>query len=834
MAFMNTIYSQRISSMLLCSLWLMLCFLIQPEMAQAVMQYPSIRETILQEKPVDPTTWRINHEVVVFDLWKYFEQAGIKDLHAQVDVVYLVTALQGIVNRDQPRLYLLASLALFDIETKLAYKPNLQTLPVTELDVFWWTELERKGIFTKVHRTSDLAELIRIFRPEVAGLVRWEMKVPATVNGSLMAAGCEKLLPVSSDLADGRLRTWLSTQFPDLPLKMDLADRFNGKDPVVVNDHSYPSSGSAKNDVYRFAIEKFLRNGPIDPSYFWYDCDAAMWGKLRNVYSANAYGHLGSRAELQHNGMFNTDYWVARRGVIFDLYPWGDTTPNDDPEQPVGTDLATWNELMNLSYQRRNGEFGVLGGFVPWWIKYTDAVGGKHGGVASEWAFIALGTSYNLVNEGDAAFGISNASFFMHLPQLTPRELLAPPLKEVPYRMGTTYIAFCMMDYDGSAWVNQMVTSVYNDPARGKVPLNWCINPIIHRRIPQALRYMYERRTPNDFFGFADDGIGYLDPLALSERRGLVKENGIDAYERFAQTVNQRYGYDITPYYIAPRFASPWIDMAARIDKGFGYNAPMSDTLVNGTPAVSLPFFHVHQPQNLEAEVRQVFQQALGRKGFNPTFKAYRCVLITPSMIAGIMEKMGAEFPNAQVEVVDLRNFFRLVKTKLSQPLTSPYRDATELVADAGNSKGIVATQASGGAFQVQHVQGIPAWVAEHQENGLYLYFDIDDAFVQRIAGHPIELTITYCDLGQGELELQYDSRDPAAPLDGAYKAAAQKMPLKNSGQWQTATFQLPDARFENRQNSATDLRIFRSANDKMIIKAIKLRPASAAGTDHK
>ena len=44
----------------------------------------------------------------------------------------------------------------------------------------------------------------------------------------------------------------------------------------------------------------------------------------------------------------------------------------------MGTDLASWNDIMMASYEQRQGEFGVLGGFVPWWIKYTSTTGGKH------------------------------------------------------------------------------------------------------------------------------------------------------------------------------------------------------------------------------------------------------------------------------------------------------------------------------------------------------------------------------------------------------------------------------------------------------------------------
>lgn len=792
-------------------------------------EYPSIRQTVLSEPVADPSIYRIKDEIVVFDLWKYFEKAGIQDTKERADVVYLVISLQGIVNRDRPRLYLIAALALFDVETRWHYDPKYMEKPVTELDEFWLAEFRRKGYISEVRQTSDLEELIRYYRKDLAGLALWEMDVPATVNAALVAAGCENLLPVSRDLGDGRLQRWLLDRFPDLSVRLDLTGRFNGSDPIKLDDgRTFPSTGSAKNDVYRFALEEYLKPGLTDPFYLWYNCDAAMWGGQRNEYAESVYGYLGDRNEIQQNGMYNTDYWVARGAFFVDLLPWGDTTPNDDPGQRVGTDLATWHDILEASYTQRKGEFGVVGGFPPWWLKYTDVVGDKHQAVPTEWEFIALITSYNMCNDADAAFGIANSSFFMHLPQMTPEELKTEPAPEIPYREGTTYLAFCMLDYDSSSWTNQMVPSIYSDPERGKLPLNWCINPMVHRRVPHAMRYLYENRTPHDHFGFSTDGAGYIHPVALSERNGRVKESGIAAYEQFATTLYKRYGVDYTALYISTRFASPWKEMASRIDKGFGYATPISQQLVNDTPASFVQTFHVSQKREMEAALRRVFEDAGDREGYGPTFKAYRCILVTPGMITSIIDGLRREFPQAKVEVTDLRDYFRLLHRQLSQPLKSPYREAEEVSARLDASRGLRVVPSAGGYFQIETVQGEKAWVVRQQQHGLFLCIEVDDAFAQNAAHQPLEIEVTYLDQGDGTLQLQYDSLDPAAPLDGAYKNARPLLEMKNSGEWRTATVRVDDARIGNRQNDGTDFRLFKVQNDQLAIRRVTLR--SCAG----
>ena len=787
--------------------------------------YQSIQQTVLDEKAVGPTHYQIKDEVVIFDLWKYFKQAGITDTNERADVIYLVTSLQGIVNRTRPRLYIIAALALFDVETRWHYDTAYKEKPVRELDEYWLKEFQHKGYIKKSRRISDLETLIRYYRKDISGLALWDMKVPATANAALMAAGCENLLPVSADLGNGRLREWLLNHFPDIKVKLDLKERFNGFTAIKMDDgRSFTSTGSAKNDVYKYAAEKYPKQGLIDPFYMWFDCDAAMWGAQRNHYAKSIYGYLGDRNEIQQNGMYNIDYWVAKRAFILDLLPWGDTTPNDDPKQRVGTDRTTWEDILMESYIRRKGEFGVVGGFPPWWMKYTDVVGDKHEAVPTENEFIGLISSYNMCNDADAAFGIANASFFMHLPQMTPAELKTKPAPKIPYRNGTTYIAFCMMDYDSSSWTNQMVPSVYDDPARGKLPLNWTINPMVHRRVPHAMRYLYEHRTPNDFFGFADDGAGYINPMALTDRQGRVKESGIPAYEKFASTIYKRYNIDYTPFYIAPRFTKPWIDMASRLDKGIGYAGTIPQQLVNGVPATYVEMMHVSQMAQMETELRKVFANSVARDAYSPIFKAYRCIIVTPSMITNIVDKMRKEFPKANVEVVDLPNYFRLLHQKLSNPPVSPYSDTKEVSSTPNGSNGLVAVPSSGGYFEIQTVKGEKAWVAHQMQHGLFLCLDVDDAFAQCSAGKPLDIEISYLDQGFGSFELQYDSQDPTSPLDGSYKNARPLIELTNSGEWRTAVIPINDPRLSGRQNDNTDLRFYKVQNDEYIIRSVKVR----------
>lgn len=615
--------------------------------------------------------------VVVFDVWGYFESAKITDTQYRADIIYMLTSLQGIVNREQPRLYLLASLSLFDLESKYQMDPEGMKRPVTELDAWWLEWFQKKGWIDpdSIMKPGTPADVVEYFRDDIKGLVKWDVSVGATLNAAFMAAGAEDFLPVSDSLADGRLMAWFEKEFPDLKVKLDMSGVFRGKGKKIMLDGiSFSSRGSAKNDVYRFAIKRFMKRKLLDPYWMWYNCDAFMWQSEETwqsaFYGRELYERLGDRASFQNNGLYNADFWVSKRAVFLDLYPWADSTPSDDPGQRVGEDFRTWNDILEWSYERRDGEFGVVGGFIPWWIKYTKAQGNPHDAVPGEWQFIQLNTSYNMANDADAAFGIANASFFQHMPKIPKEECqwgYPDPLELAP---GTTYIAFMMMDYDGSAWLNQAAVSIYRDKARGKIPLNWCINPILNERVPHAFRYMVENRTEKDFFGIESDGTGYICPLYLQKemRMGRVKADGFEEYEDYASHYRERFGYKHTAFYISPQLAEPWLEKVARINpEGFGTNLAPPPDLVDGTPVFQLKDRHVSMirdgrfGQMLDA----VYARSVATE--NIYMEAWRCVLLTPTQITTAVDEMEKKYPDAKVKIVDWPNLLQLKKQFLNR-----------------------------------------------------------------------------------------------------------------------------------------------------------------------
>ena len=102
-----------------------------------------------------------------------------------------------------------------------------------------------------------------------------------------------------------------------------------------------------------------------------------------------------------------------------------------------------------------------------------------------------------------------------------------------------------------------------------------------------------------------------------------------------------------------------------------------------------------------------------------------------------------------------------------------------------------------------------------------YLYFQVSDWFAFDV-DHGFELEIEFHDEGSGALGLQFDSHEEESPLRGAYTSCA---PLQRgaSGAWRTVILALPRARFANRQNGLSDLRLC-AWNGDLAVRALRLR----------
>jgi hypothetical protein len=563
------------------------------------------------------------------------------------DQVHAVSALQGIVNRDTPTLYLRA-----------IRNPEGGNIPVDD----WWLErLQTKGAWLE-HRPTETIDgidaLVRKFRKSIHGVVVYDVNVPATSNIASTVAGVEDVLPVRYDMRRNSLFRNL-TEDLGLPVKTwliypDGKPMFTGEGRIPGTNE--PTTGSAKNDAYRWAIAKYLESGRCDTGALGFYIDAA-W--LKNPTASIFWNHT----------LTNHDYFIARKSFFFDLSPWDDEPATDDPGQKPGTDLETLKRILSVVTKRNDGKrMAHIGGFIPWAFKYTDLVGGKHEGVPTEWKFVEIISAYDAYLDADALglCAMANASFFSHqeLPKYPEEKArdLTPYLVDGKVAR-KQYVTFYVGDWDSAAWMYQMLPTLWEDPARGSVPMGWAFNPELAARFPAAFWYTRATRSDNDTFIAGDSGAGYVNPSLLAAPRPSGMPDAVALWERHNRHWFDKLGLGITGFVIdgyAPPMPATVLDAYARFspDGTVAQKIPPLG-LHNGMPLVRMNYDLGGSPEEAARTVLSRLESA------ESNFNIFRAVLKNPSWYAGVASTLQKE--REDVVVLDPYTFMALAKRQLAE-----------------------------------------------------------------------------------------------------------------------------------------------------------------------
>lgn len=711
------------------------------------------------------------------------------------DESHLLAALQGLANRERPRLF-------------LRYLPGP--------DDFWWQEMIRPGAWMAdrpVERLQTLEELLARFRDVYRGAVVWDERVPATSNLASTIAGADDLLPLRQDDSAGSLARQLTESGPRLQaqvrlLAADGAPLFTGKGVIPGTMES--STGSAKCDAYVWLITQYVRTGRTDPRRLGYYLDA-WWLQGWN------------RSGPENHTLSNQDFLIARRGVLFDLGVWDDEAAVDDPGQRPGTDAATLKRLLRAAWDATHGtEMVHVAGFVPWAFKYTDfksaqgSAGGRHEPVPTEWRYAEILSCFNAYMDADALGlgAMANASFFQHFPlrdryPQKPRpdraNLIARGILDSAGRIPSrTFVAHYVGDYDAAAWLYRELPRMWRDPARGRVPLAWAFNPNLANRFAFGMAWAREHATTNDWFVAGDSGAGYLNPGYLTEPRphsGLP--SGLATWERHCRSYFDRWDLGVTGFVIdgyAREMAAETWDAYARFSPGGVVAQKIPTQGVRG----ALPFLRMATDLSEDpvAAAREIRGLAAGPA---PRFLVCRSILRTPTWYAQVSDQLQAAAGGA-IQVVDLPALLWLVRefeTHREAYVDQRFARTNLVTATPEASAGLFAIEVTDGKLELAN----GAWRVGGPGRSRYLYFDADDEFCRNF-GRRGEVKVQVSGPAGAKLLLEYDSYDARAPVSGAYKSAGR--PTEQTGETgeRTLTWRLDDARFTGAQNGNADFRL--------------------------
>ena len=567
------------------------------------------------------------------------------------DTMHALTALQGLVNRQHPQLYI-----------NYCSEWGIQT------DQFWLNWYRTEDLWLKdasIVQLQTLDEVFDQFRDIPQGLIVYDPKINSTANVASTAAGVLNSIPVRWSENPNSLFHHLQNRY-QYPVKEwlvhpDGTSKFTGKGTLP--DYNLPSTGSLKTDPYRWAIERYLKTALCNPLYIGYYIDA-FWTEL------------SSKAGADMHTLSNHDYFISKRAFFFDLSPWGDETPNDDPSQPLGTDLKIFREIMWQHYLQSGGLIIKVGGFIPWPFKYTDSpqVGGKHGAVSTEWEFGKVISQYNAYMEADAAglSAMANASFHTHYPlkKFYPQPNPKPSLhqwkengflqKDGSVKPGL-YLGHYVGDYDSPAWLYKSIPHVFTDKTRGQIPLGWAFNPNLVDRAPMALVYAYQNASSMDFFITGDSGAGYLNPRSLTQRAEVDAPSGLPSWIEHCQNYLSRWDMSIVGFVLdGAGYKSTEYEFRGYrhfAQDGCGTHFEDSAKMISGVPTCN----EWDLNENPEIAARDIANIASNYQD-KPGFVWCRSILKSPSWYAKVSEILKNTYPESPVTVVDPYTFFGLIR----------------------------------------------------------------------------------------------------------------------------------------------------------------------------
>ena len=440
--------------------------------------------------------------------------------------LHIAAAISGLANREQANFYTI----------------------LIEADADWLSYLRGPGEWlhgVNIQPLQDILQVVEQFRGVFKGAVLYDPNVPATSNLASTACGSQSLLPVCYRPSDpSSLYSQLVASGPKLPVVENYVSMFNGS-----------VTGSSKCDVYAYMIEKYIKTALNNASYMGYYIDY-FWTTA------------GGSGDYTLSTVPNHDFFIARKGVFFDLDVWSDEAPNDDPKQPLGTDRQTLMNMLLSAYKQTKGGIIHIGGFTPWAFKYVGPHSQHdHGGVDTEWESVRVFSAYNAFVDADACCinVMSNAAFYQHYP--LPTQLNQNPMPTVADLKAKGYIdssgkvvpknyaMFYVGDYDSAAWLYSQLKGKWDDPSRGKVPLGWAIDPELSLRFPVLFPYLYKTRTATDYFISGDSGAGYLNPTQLIPPRQVsnITESGAEAWTHWNKPLYSQFNMSFTGFVIQGR-----------------------------------------------------------------------------------------------------------------------------------------------------------------------------------------------------------------------------------------------------------------------------------------
>lgn len=572
-----------------------------------------------------------------------------------------VASLQGLVNKNRPRLYL-------DRPVMSAYSADYEKMGI-ELNTFWLENLKRVGGeldgYTQIN-INNVDDLWDVFG-EIRKVVVWDSRVGATANVATTIAGIEGAIPV---VYGSNLYKKL-VEDKNYEVAIDL-HQLNFSDVSRIPGSSTVSTGSSKGNAYIWAKENYLDNNK---------CNSLILGYVEDGPQID---HISDQVTIR-------DILVKEKAFVFDLSPIGDEKPDDDPNQPMGTDRSVFIKILQSANRNidKDREIVTVIGYPPWFSKYTSYrnPSSNYGPVQLERTSIRLMSNHGV---GLLPAGVTyNTSFHNLFAKENGYGSIWRDRATKISLENKTYVMYYKGDYDGLNAKGSIYYS-WGDKSRGSIKLAWGLTPMAIKYFPDVVDFLRRTSTSNDSLIGPNSGCLYIRPDEWPENRW-------ESYGIFCNKWYERSDYSLTGFilggdesladktgreaYLRAFFNFSGDGMALKSNsRQFGDD--FMYTRHQGMPVIAMTDT-VNDVDNavehiMITKIKGGFLGNTSTIGKEPKFLAIRKgPKTTPSWFVEFDQKLKQRFANegwGQIVVVDSDNFFRLARRDLGDNNPVKYR----------------------------------------------------------------------------------------------------------------------------------------------------------------
>lgn len=492
--------------------------------------------------------WPKHQELPTFAKVKHLDVANVYDEPG--DIKLLLTTLQGIVNREKPRIY----------------------VQQNKVDP-WLNDLK---VPYKIH--DDAMDVFKAYANDIEGIVVYDPKIPDSINVATTLAGLKNAVVSSPELAK---------QLTAEPYNLEVIEDFQGKFKNRLEAYTWQYENLWSKTTKRMLVGLSPNTSIPIPSDNYESFQPLAIEKEqvrddsnRKTHEFDLSSYLGNEAVyLRFNDAFTQDGWgpavhevvVKADGQVISQFKTG--TPEEVP--------FLYDEHGSKFLPGSDHRFADHGNYFMY--EFKPPAGTKQLTISVDmWHQYAMSASNvrPISSEQKEPFGylrdyaVANKAMVFWLSTSVPEEkaLFEKILSDV--KPGTPYLGWFDNDFEGevagidltskhgvyvlpSDWFHNMTVfsgtkhknvkmkkpatqklenkiyvtytfgegdnlqydqnhmrNRWDDPARGKVPINWTSSPMLYDAAPAILNHFQSTATENDLLVAGPSGAGYFSPYA--------------------------------------------------------------------------------------------------------------------------------------------------------------------------------------------------------------------------------------------------------------------------------------------------------------------------------